>query len=38
MQTGKTALFFAALSGYVMVYEKVAEMDKRISVNSFIRA
>ena len=29
---------FAALSGYVMVYEKVVKIEKRISINNFIRA
>ena len=32
------AVFFAALSSYVMVYGKAAKMEKRISINNFIRA
>ena len=34
----KTALFFATLSGYVMVYGKVAKMEKTISIDNVIRA
>ena len=38
MRTVKTALFFATLSGYVMVYGKVAKMEKTISIDNVIRA
>ena len=38
MRPGKTTLFFSALSGYAIVYGKVAKMKKKISINNFIRA
>ena len=34
----KCFIFLAAFSGYVMVYGKVAKMEKRIPINNFIRA